>query len=279
MSIFDDVFKWLSARVDRRPEPFQWSNPSGDHGVAVVYDEGQSLHVLSVPEKKPKAEFARVQCADAASLASYLQRHAITSRSIVFANEGGLFAVMDYCEPGDWMARVDGADVAVPILDKPGLSLRRAEMVAQWSPECAAAMKQLGEHAGKWISLDAMESFLDVAAPFIRDVATVRDVLLDLDGAELVSAKRTKTGSELQIGTNVQAKDDRKIPGSLRFVARFMGGTVEMESPLRVRIQNRAIQFLIVDNGAIRKAKMEAVSMAAQAIRADGWFVVEGSLQ
>ena len=65
---------------------------------------------------------------------------------------------------------------------------------------------------------------------------------------------------------------------SMVFGGRFMGQAVVMEMPLRVRVQTRAIQFHIVDNGAIRKAKMEAVSQAAQAVRAAGWFVTEGSI-
>lgn len=274
------VIDWIKDKLERRPEPFTWTDPEyGSGGVGIVHTKNEELKVLCAPAKYTKPHYKGVQCLDAQALVAYLARHAKPGESIVFANESGLTAVTNYCRQPEATAKPeDGAITAPAILDQAGYGDRVVSMLASWSPDCAAAMAAIEAAAGRWISLDTMESLLDVAAPFIKDVLKVRDVLLDLDGVEAVSAKRTANGSSLQVGSSVQAKEDRQIPGSMVFGGRFMGQAVVMEMPLRVRVQTRAIQFHIVDNGAIRKAKMEAVSQAAQAVRAAGWFVTEGSI-
>lgn len=264
------IFDWLRERLERRPEPFTWTDPQHKTGgVGICFSKSEEVRILSTPEAKPVPKFSPVICTDAAALIAYLGRHATPKETIVFANLSGLSACLDYTEP------VEDPDA---VLSRPGRATRRVTMPSAWSPDCAAALSAIEGIIGKWISLEQLETTLDVAGPFIKDLTMVRDTLMDLEGAEVVSAKRTMSGTSVQIGANVQAKEDRKIPPTLVFGGRFMGQTVVMEAPLRLRIQNRSIQFLLADNGCINKAKADAINGASAAISALGWCVIQGSV-
>lgn len=257
--------EWITKKFETRPEPFQWEDPTNKTtGVAIVHDETQHVQILSPPEKLIIATFPGVTCVSALDLIAYLGRHARPSETIVFAGISGLSAVTDYCEHGDALL--------------PGPRARRVTMPAAWSPECRQAMSEIEQVLGKWISLDAMESLLDIAAPFIEKVAEVRDALFDLEGTEVVKVKRSAVANQIETGSTVQAKGSTTIPVEIGLKAVFMGRLVDIRIPLRVRAQGGKIEFSLINNGGIQAAKIAAVGKAAATLKEAGWFVIEGGM-
>lgn len=258
-------FEWITRKFETRPEPFQWQDPANKTtGVAIVHDDTQRVQILSPPEKLIIATFPGVSCVSALDLIAYLGRHARPSETIIFAGISGLLAVTDYCEH-------EGALL-------PGPRARRVTMPAAWSPDCHQAMAQIEQVLGRWIGLDAMESLLDVAAPFVEKVADVRDALFDLEGTEVVKVKRSAAASQVETGSTVSAKGSTTIPAEIVLKAVFMGRLVDIRIPLRVRAQSGKIEFSLINNGGIHAAKIAAVGKAAGALKEAGWFVIEGGM-
>lgn len=267
--------EWITRKFETRPEPFQWQDPANKTtGVAIVHDDTQRVQILSPPEKLIIATFPGVSCVSALDLIAYLSRHARPSETIIFAGISGLSAVTDYCEHEGELesSHWKGSGLV------PGPRARRVTMPAAWSPDCHQAMAQIEQVLGRWIGLDAMENLLDIAAPFVEEVAKVRDALFDLEGTEVVKVKRSAVANQVETGSTVQAKGSTTIPAEIGLKAVFMGRLVDIRIPLRVRAQGGKIEFSLINNGGIHAAKIAAVGKAAGALKEAGWFVIEGGM-
>lgn len=254
-----EILAWIKSKLEPRPLPFVWGNPADPtEGMSIVIDGGQTVVPLAKPEPVPR--FGIVHVDTPKGLTDYLGRYADQETTAAFAGVGGITAICDYT-----------ADSG-----RPAAGRHRVVLAAKWSPDCDTAMRNIESKMGKWISLDEMDCLLELAAPLIESVMEVRGVLLDLEGKEVVSVKREATKATVTTGAEVSAKGHAQIPSKIKLCAWYLGGIVQIEIPLRVRVDKRAIEFQLVENGSITAAKTAAALKAQEHVQGCGWFVVGG---
>ena len=91
------------------------------------------------------------------------------------------------------------------------------------------------------------------------------ETINDLEGTEVVTAKRTRTGYSVSVGGNVKSSLD--IPRSIKIRTVYMGEALSIEIPFRTTVQQNQIKFQLIDDGAVETATASAQNRVTQIVR------------
>lgn len=260
-ALFERIFNRLDTRY--KPELIKETNPkTGEPNIGYFKPDG-SFHGLWIGEPTPK--FPAVTVYDTASLIAYLERYGAASitgqAAILYVNQAGLTGVIDYGPQLEAARR--GHQVKFP---------------AAWDESCRTGAESICGATGKWISLDAFTALLDKCAPFLANFAALESATSSIEGTETTKVTKTATSTQLQTMGEVASKVD--IPRAVAVQLSFMGQVVNAELPLRLKVDNKQVQFYLIDNGAITAAKARILTSIKQAIadHFDGLLVLEGTI-
>lgn len=233
-----EILKQLFERaIGTKPDVFKIGNLDGGTTHVIVAPPGwQQLRAHEVGVNK----FPRVWCESVASLHEYVKRFQ-SDEHAYFANEEGIRVDLDYA---GGLRPLDRA--------------HRVFMPADWSPEFRPAIAAILAGCGKPLKLEAFEILMQTAALAVRNSTQVLEVIGDLEGVEIVKARRSQTGHMVQLGGDVKAREGVSIPRSLDVAALYMGRVVTASVPFRVTVEGGAISFTLVNDSAIEAAKSKA---------------------
>lgn len=241
--MYEQLAQQLFERMDRRIDPPTIQTINDPKTGAPVMGHFTPLGGwVPIATGEPKIHrFPPVFVHSAASLVAYATAHATeaiaTGRALLAVNKDGLVLSIDYGAAEEAEARRHTVTFA-----------------AKFDEECEVAAKAILESLGKWVPLATFESLLDKCAPFIVNFAHLEEAACNMEGHETARIARTKQSYNVTVQGEVTSAVD--IPKVVSVVLGFMGHEIQAEIPLRLTVENKQVQFMLVDNGAIAKARM-----------------------
>lgn len=233
--LFDRVFNRLDKQW--KPEITKITDHTGTSRMGYIKPDGQWAALCQTSRPEPTWPSPMV-VNSTQSLIDYLRKFS-DERSVLCLNTDGILFIQDFSDsPQD-----------------PAYRDHRLVFPAQYDADFLGASRTLVRAVGNWVNFDTFENVLDEIGAYTLNYTAIESALQTMEGHESAKVQRTKTSYNIEVSGRVTAAVD--IPPSLAINLSFMGEKFNVIFPLRVKVDNKTLQFMLVNSGQLAKAEFE----------------------